>query len=195
MSKVKIAVFASGRGSNYEAIYEAIQAKRLDAEIVAVVCDQPQAKVIQTAQMHNVKWLSIFPSQYENKQAYEEDILHFLRSEGVEFIVLAGYMRLIGQTLLQAFPRKIINIHPSLLPYYKGKDAIGQAIVAQAKVTGVSIHYVDEGMDTGEIIAQSGLMLHPSWDRETIERYIHQIEHQLYPETLQKIFRKVGKIG
>lgn len=195
MRSVKIAVFASGRGSNYEAIYEAIQAKRLDATVVAVVCDKPEAQVIQTARAHGIKVLSIVPNTYTNKKAYEQAILTFLHEQQVEFIVLAGYMRLIGETLLQAFPRRIVNIHPSLLPYFKGKDAIGQAIVANAKVTGVTVHYVDEGMDTGEIIAQEGLMLNPTWNRETIERYVHRIEHQLYPETLQKIFRKLGKIG
>lgn len=193
MRKIRIAVFASGRGSNYEAIYEAIQAQRLDAEVVGIVCDRPEAQVVKTAATHEVDCFQIVPSEYTTKAAYEQEVLNFLREKRTEFIVLAGYMRLIGPTLLQKYPQRIVNIHPSLLPYFKGKDAIGQAINAQAKITGVTVHYVDEGMDTGEIIAQEGLMLNPVWERETIEHYIHRIEHQLYPETLQKIFRKLGK--
>ena len=193
MRKIRIAVFASGRGSKYDAIYEAIQAQRLDAEVVGIICDRKAAPVIETAANHGVPCLQVIPSEYPSKTAYEHEILTFLQEKRVEFIVLAGYMRLIGPTLLQAYPQRIVNIHPSLLPYFKGKDAIDQAIAAQAKITGVTVHYVDEGMDTGEIIAQEGLLLNPVWERETIEHYIHRIEHQLYPETLQKIFRKLGK--
>ncbi|MGL5382892.1 MAG: phosphoribosylglycinamide formyltransferase [Culicoidibacterales bacterium] len=193
MRKVRIAVFASGTGSNYEAIAKAIEAQRLDAEVVGIVSDRPEARIVETAKKHGRNLFVATPSTYENKTEYEAEILEFLRQHRAEFIVLAGYMRLVGPTLLQAYPRKIVNIHPSLLPYYKGKDAIGQAIDAQATITGVTVHYVDEGMDTGEIIAQEGLMIHPLWKREEIETYIHRIEHQLYPETLQKIFRKLGK--
>lgn len=193
MRKTRIAVFASGRGSNYEAIDKAIQAQRLDAQVVAIVCDRPEAQINKTALKHGIDCLTLVPSDFPTKQAYEEEILDFLRVKRAEFVVLAGYMRLVGETLLQAYPRRIVNIHPSLLPYFKGKDAIDQALAAQAKITGVTVHYVDAGMDTGEIIAQEGLMLNPLWDRETVEHYIHRIEHQLYPETLQKIFRKLGK--
>ena len=108
----------------------------------------------------------------------------------MEFIVLAGYMRLIGPTLLEAFDGKIVNIHPSILPAFPGKDAIGQAFDGGVKVTGVTIHYVDAGMDTGEIIAQEAVTVEEDETRESLQRKIQAVEHRLYPATLRDMFRK-----
>ena len=185
-----IAVFASGTGSNYQAIFDAIKEGKLDTNISCLITDRPKAKVIEKAKNNNTPYFTFKPKSYSSKAEYEKEVLSVLQNHNVELIVLAGYMRLIGDTLLKAYPRMIINIHPSLLPAFKGIDAVGQAMNAKVKVTGVTVHYVDEGMDTGEIIAQKALDISNLKTREQIETKIHQIEHQLYPEVIQSLLEE-----
>ena len=188
-NKVKIAVFASGNGSNFQALYDAIQDGRLDAEIVLVITDKPSAFVLERAKQAEVSAFSFNPRDYESKQAYESMLVEELEEAEVEWLVLAGFMRLIGPVLLTAYENRIVNIHPSVLPAFPGKDAIGQTLAAGAKMAGVTVHFVDEGMDTGAIIAQRSFPVGGA-GRETVERKIHEIEHQLYPESLQQLFSR-----
>lgn len=182
-----IAVFASGSGSNFQAIQEGIERGDIDATIKVVVTDKPGAYVTERAAAKNIPVLALSPKTYDSKEAYEQAILAELRKNEVEFLVLAGYMRLIGATLLEAYPNHIINIHPSLLPSFPGKDAIGQALAHGVKITGVTVHYVDAGMDTGRIIMQRAVDV-VEGNREETEAAIHAIEHQLYPEVLKYLF-------
>lgn len=182
-----IAVFASGSGSNFQAIQEGIERGDIDATIKVVVTDKPGAYVTERAAAKNIPVLALSPKAYDSKEAYEQAILAELRKNEVEFLVLAGYMRLIGATLLEAYPNHIINIHPSLLPSFPGKDAIGQALAHGVKITGVTVHYVDAGMDTGRIIMQRAVDV-VEGNREETEAAIHAIEHQLYPEVLKYLF-------
>lgn len=184
---VNIAVFASGSGSNFEAI---LNHQSYIYNAVLLVCDKENAKVIKRAQLRDIPTLVINPKDYKNKDAYEVVILESLNQMNVQFIVLAGYMRLIGQRLLKAYPRRIVNIHPSLLPSFKGLDALGQALEAGVKMTGVTIHYVDEGMDTGKIIAQDSLLIYDDESREQIEQRIHAIEHRMYPKIIEKAIKE-----
>lgn len=183
----KIAVFASGSGSNFQAIAVAAQAGTLKAEISLLVCDKPGAFAIDRAEMLGIPAFVISPKSYHSKAAYEAEILQKLTGLEVDLIVLAGYMRLIGQTLLEAYEGKIVNIHPSLLPAFPGKDAIGQALAAGVEKTGVTIHYVDEGMDTGPAIASAAVKIEPGETRETLQKKIQRIEHSLYPEVLEQL--------
>ncbi len=183
----KIAVFASGNGSNFQSIADAARTGSLDAEISLVVCDRPGAYVIERAKKEGFELFSFSAKDYETKAAFESEIVKHLQERDVEWIVLAGYMRLIGDTLLQAYPERIINIHPSLLPSFPGKDAIGQAFDAGVKVTGVTIHYVDEGMDTGPIIAQRAVEIKESDSKEELQKRIQETEHELYPQVLNSI--------
>ena len=128
----KIAVFASGNGSNFQSIADAIKAGNLEAEICLVVCDKEGAFVLERAKQENVETFCFSPKSYPNKEAFEAEILEKLREYEIEFIVLAGYMRLIGPTLLQAYSHRMVNIHPSILPAFPGKDAIGQAFQARS---------------------------------------------------------------
>jgi phosphoribosylglycinamide formyltransferase 1 len=185
----KIAVFASGSGSNYQAIQEAIEKGELDAQVVLVVTDRPGAYVTTRAQSFHVPVLEIAPKQFESKAQYEQAIVEALQSNEVEWVVLAGYMRLVGEVLLHAYANKIVNIHPSLLPSFPGKDAIGQAFEAGVKVTGVTVHYVDAGMDTGPIIAQAAIDVVEN-DLQATEARIHAVEHVLYKQTLQRLFKQ-----
>lgn len=189
----KIAVFASGSGTNFQAIADSIKYGFLQAELVLLVCDKPGAKVIARAENAGVETFVFSPKEYPGKVFFEKDIVQILKEKDVDFIVLAGYMRLIGETLLSAYRHKIVNIHPSLLPNFPGKDAIGQAFQAGVKQTGVTIHYVDEGMDTGPIIAQKELVIEDNDTLESVEKKIHQIEHEFYPQILQSLFTSSGR--
>ncbi|CUA80734.1 phosphoribosylglycinamide formyltransferase [Anoxybacillus suryakundensis] len=188
----RIAIFASGSGTNFQAIIDAVKKGDIQAEVALLVCDRPHAKVIERAIREYVPVFVFNPKQYETKQQFEREILQQLQQKEIDWIVLAGYMRLIGSTLLQAYPNKIINIHPSLLPAFPGKDAIGQAYRYGVKVTGVTVHYVDEGMDTGPIIAQRALYIDDGEPLESVERRIHEIEHTLYPQVIQQLLMGKG---
>lgn len=184
----KIAVFASGSGTNFQAIIDSIKNGQLKAEIKLLVCDRPNAYCIERAVKEEIPSFVFSTKAYTEKQDYERDILQKLIDSNVEYIILAGYMRLIGPTLLKPFENRIINIHPSLLPAFPGKDAIGQALEAKVKTSGVTIHFVDEGMDTGPIIEQQAVELCDNETIESLQEKIHAIEHQLYPAVLQKVF-------
>ncbi|MCZ8537174.1 phosphoribosylglycinamide formyltransferase [Paenisporosarcina quisquiliarum] len=186
-SKPKVAIFASGSGSNFQVITDAASAGELHADIVAVVTDKPQAFVVERAKTAGVAVVALRPSDFASKVDYEEAILQELKQLEVEWLVLAGYMRLIGDTLLTAYANRIVNIHPSLLPSFPGKDAIGQALAHGVKVTGVTVHYVDAGMDTGPILSQQAVEV-VEGNREQTEHRIHAVEHELYTKTLQQLW-------
>ncbi|MCM3693342.1 phosphoribosylglycinamide formyltransferase [Neobacillus niacini] len=186
----KIAIFASGNGSNFQAIIDVVKTGELEADIALLVCDKPEAFAIKRANAAHIPAFSFNPKDYSKKEAYEEVILEKLTSFGVEFIVLAGYMRLVGPTLLGKFSGRIVNIHPSLLPDFPGKDAIGQALAAKAKWSGVTIHFVDEGMDTGPVIVQERVQLSEKETRESLQQKIQKIEHKLYPSILQMLLTR-----
>ncbi|MEH7503513.1 phosphoribosylglycinamide formyltransferase [Neobacillus drentensis] len=183
----KIAVFASGSGSNFQAIIDVIQADQLDANISLLVCDKPGAFAIDRARAAKIPSFVFTAKDYPSKEHFEEEILAQLRTYGVEFIVLAGYMRLIGPKLLAEYKGRIVNIHPSLLPAFPGKDAIGQALAAKAKWSGVTIHFVDEGMDTGPIIIQERVRIDENETRESLQLKVQKSEHKLYPSVLQML--------
>lgn len=185
----KVAIFASGSGSNFQAIMDAVKSGSLQANINLMVCDKVGAFAIERAQKEDVPQFVFSAKDYGSKAEYEEEILKRLKSHEIDYIVLAGYMRLIGPTLLREFEGRIINIHPSLLPSFPGKDAIGQALAAKVKVSGVTIHFVDEGMDTGPIIAQKAIEISEDETLESLQNKIHAIEHELYPVVLQKVFQ------
>ncbi|MFB5661209.1 phosphoribosylglycinamide formyltransferase [Alteribacillus sp. HJP-4] len=190
---MNIAVFASGNGSNFQAIADAVKEGRLKADIKLLVCDKPEAGVVERASQAGVPVFCFRPKSYENKAAFEKEIVEELESRQVEIIALAGYMRLIGDTLLHAFDRRIVNIHPSLLPAFQGKDAIGQAWKAGVKVTGVTIHWVDAGIDTGEIIAQQPIDIKESDSLRSLTAAIQAEEHRLYPDTLQRLTSSISR--
>lgn len=187
--KPKFAVFASGSGSNFQAIHDAIEAGHLSGIITLVVTDKPDAFVVERARIAGIETLAIKPSSFSSKVVFEQAVLQKLKELEVEWIVLAGYMRLIGNVLLEAYPNQIINIHPSLLPAFPGKDAIGQAMAHGVKITGVTVHYVDAGMDTGPILAQAAVEV-VDGDREQTEERIHSLEHELYTKALQKLWSR-----
>ncbi|MEK4304030.1 phosphoribosylglycinamide formyltransferase [Oceanobacillus sp. M60] len=186
--KQRFSVFASGTGSNFDAM---MQDKKIASSIVLLVCDKPGAAVIKKAQGYGVETLVLEPKRYASKQEYEKVIAEKLQDLEVEWIFLAGYMRLIGETLLSQYEGRIVNIHPSLLPDFPGKDAIGQAYRAGVSKTGVTIHYVDEGMDTGPIIAQEEIERLPGETEEQLKTRIKAVEHRLYPNVINQLMQNV----
>jgi phosphoribosylglycinamide formyltransferase 1 len=186
----RIAVFASGSGSNFQAIADAVEIGTLKAEIQLLVCDKPGAKVIERARKLNIPIFTFVPNTFASKAEFEKEIVNELEGHSVEFIVLAGYMRLIGDVLLDAFEGRIVNVHPSFLPAFPGKDAVGQALEANVAETGVTVHYVDSGMDTGPIIEQVKIPVLPGDTRETLQQRIQKAEHQLYPAIINKLLQK-----
>ena len=189
MKRVRLAVFASGSGSNYEAIAEACADGRLDAEIVLLVCDKPGAKVLERAKRFGTESFAFNPKDYESKAAYETLLVRMLQERGVDSVCLAGYMRIVGPTLLGAFEQRIVNIHPSLLPSFKGAHAIQDAVDYGVKIFGVTTHFVDETLDGGRIIDQ-GAVVYEGSDIEELTNLIHNIEHKLYVKTINKLINK-----
>ncbi|MFD1416665.1 phosphoribosylglycinamide formyltransferase [Oceanobacillus jeddahense] len=186
--KQRASVFASGTGSNFDAM---MLDEKIASSIVLLVCDKPGAAVIKKAQAIGVETLVLEPKKYASKQEYEKVIAEKLQALEVEWIFLAGYMRLIGETLLSQYEGRIVNIHPSLLPDFPGKDAIGQAYRAGVSKTGVTIHYVDEGMDTGPIIAQEEIERLPEETEEQLKTRIQAVEHRLYPNIINQLMENV----
>jgi phosphoribosylglycinamide formyltransferase-1 len=184
----KIAIFASGNGSNFQALIDEIENGNLTAEIAVLVTDKPDCLAVERAQKHNIPVFSFTANNYTSKEEYEREIAFYLIKKNVSLIVLAGYMRIIGEVLLTAFPNRIINIHPALLPAFPGKNGIQQAYNYGVKVFGVTVHYVDAGVDTGKIIAQESFLAEENETLQKIEKKIHTIEHQLYPKVIREIF-------
>lgn len=179
-----IAIFASGNGTNFQALVDNEAINQL-ANIKILVCDNPKATVIERAIERNINVFTFKAKDYDSKKDYEDEILKKVKN--VDYIFLAGYMRILSPYFLENFKGKVVNIHPSLLPDYKGKDAIKRAYEAKEEYIGVSIHFVNEKVDGGKIIRQKKLKVDYNKSLEEITEEIHKIEHQLYTETARKI--------
>nr|WP_225879390.1 phosphoribosylglycinamide formyltransferase [Apilactobacillus nanyangensis] len=184
--KLPVAIFASGNGTNFDAIAEA----DLPIDIKLLVCDHHDAFVVQRAEKKNVEVLIAELHKGEKRAIREGRILEALKQKGVKVIILAGYMRIVGETLLNAYPNKIINIHPALLPSFPGKQGILDAYNAGVDKTGVTIHFVDSGIDSGQIIAQEEVFRKEGDSLADLENRIHDVEHQLYPRTILQLIEK-----
>ena len=183
-----LAVFASGTGTNFVAIAKACAEGRLDARVVVMVCDVPTAAVIAKAEEMGIDTFVFAPKSYPSKAAYETEIVKLLDAKKVDLVCLAGYMRIVGDVLLKAYEGRIINIHPSLLPAFKGAHAVEQAVAYGVKVYGISIHWVNSDLDGGRIIAQRAFE-YDGDDPEEVHRIGQKIEHQLYIETIAKLIK------
>ena len=189
MKKTRLAVFASGSGSNYQAIVEACRDGRIDAEVVLLVCDKPGAKVLERAQRYGTESFAFSPKEYASREEYETMLANMLDERGVDIVCLAGYMRIVGRVLLERYAQRIVNIHPSLLPSFKGANAIQDAMEYGVKIFGVTTHFVDETLDGGRIIDQAAIVYEGS-DIEELTNLIHNIEHKLYVKTINKLINK-----
>ncbi|MEG2544549.1 MAG: phosphoribosylglycinamide formyltransferase [Longicatena sp.] len=191
---VNIAIFASGNGSNFENLVNHMNDKSIpNAQCAILIVDKEKAFAIERAKKLHIPYVYVNPKAYVNKEAYESEIEKILKEKQVELIVLAGYMRFIGKVLLEAFPNRIINLHPAYLPAFPGAHSILDAFSAKASYTGVSVHYVDEGVDSGEIIRQEKISIDPNESLETLEEHIHAMEYKLFPEVVYQVCSEIEK--
>ena len=187
MAKLKIGVLGSGSGSNMQSIQDAIEAGTLDAEIVCVIADVPGAKILDRARRHNIPCDYLDPAPWKTKLEgpAEERYIAYLKEHGAEVVVLAGFMRIVKPGLLAAFPNRVLNIHPALLPAFPGIAGWKQALDYGAKVAGVTVHFVDAGTDTGPIIIQRAVPVLDDDTPESLHARIQVEEHIAYPEALR----------
>ena len=186
--KKQLAVFASGTGTNFDAIARACAEGVIDADVAVMVCDKPCAAVIEKAKRYGVDTFVFSPKSYPSKAAYEMEIVEVLDAKKIDLVCLAGYMRIVGPVLLGAYEGRIINIHPSLLPSFKGAHAVEDAVAYGVKVYGITIHWVNADLDGGKIIAQRAFDYDGN-DPAEVHRIGQKIEHQLYIETINKLIQ------
>lgn len=184
---MRLAILLSGRGSNFAAIHDAIVRGELEAEIVCVISNRPNAPGIERAQALGLPTHVVDHRAFESRVAHEAEVLSILGNARPDFIALAGYMRLLSPAFIAAYPMRIINIHPSLLPAFPGVDAQAQAVAYGVKISGCTVHFVDENLDAGPIIVQRAVEVRPDDDASTLAARILEEEHAAYVEALVKL--------
>lgn len=185
----KIAVFCSGYGSNLEALAVAARRGRLGAQIALVVCDNPKAYALRRAKKHGIPAVLISPKLFDSRQTYERLILRILKLEKVDAVVLAGFMRIFTPVFIRGYKNRILNIHPSLLPRFKGAHAIRDAFDAEVRWTGVTVHIVTQDVDAGPILAQKKVLVSARDTLASLEKKIHKAEHALYPVAVRRFLK------
>ena len=188
---VNIGILGSGKGSNCRAILRSIRHGKLEAKATVVISDVLEAPILEIAGEFGVPNAYLPPGHFRTRlePIVEEQLVEMLRNAGAEIVVLAGFMRVLKEPMLAAFPRRIVNIHPSLLPKFPGLEAWKQALAANEKWTGVTVHYVDARVDHGDIILQREVPILPGDTPESLHARIQEAEHVLYPEALEQVFR------
>ncbi|MBI5640121.1 MAG: phosphoribosylglycinamide formyltransferase [Nitrospirae bacterium] len=185
MGKLRIAVLASGRGSNFQSLVDAIDSGWLQGEISMLITDNTEAFAIERAKKHGIAYRSMFPNDFASKDLYFSAIAEELKKIHVELVVLAGFMRIVRKPLIDAFPFKIMNIHPALLPSFPGLHGQKQALDYGVKISGCTVHFVDGGMDTGPIIIQAAVPVHDDDTEESLSERILKLEHKIYPQAVK----------
>ena len=189
----RIAVLASGKGSNLEAIFQAAERGELEGRVVLVISDRQEAGALERARQRGVKALYIDPRPFAGRVEYDRAIMKELEKEAVDLVVLAGFMRLLSKEFVDAYPHRIMNIHPALLPSFPGTEGVKDALEYGVKVTGCTVHFVDEGMDTGPIILQGAVEIKDDDTVETLHQRIQEVEHRLYPRAINLFARTKSK--
>jgi len=182
---MNIAVFCSGNGSNFQAIVDSVKCGEVKAKIALMVCDNPKAFALERAKGEGIKSLLVERKNIKTRDEFESEIIENLEQENIELICLAGFMRLISPRFVQRYRHKILNIHPALLPSFKGIYGIKEALDYGAKLTGVTVHFVDEETDHGPIILQQALEIKQADTEETLAGRIHELEHKVYPQAIK----------
>ncbi len=185
MSRLNLGVLASGRGSNFQSIIDEIEKGSLKADIQLLIVDNSKAFAIERARKHAIEHLTIRPKDFTTKDNFYLRIVDELRKREVELVILAGFMRIVGKRLIDAFPDRIMNIHPALLPSFPGLHSQRQAIEYGVRISGCTVHFVDEGMDTGPIISQAAVPVYHDDTEETLSARILEMEHKIYPEAIR----------
>jgi phosphoribosylglycinamide formyltransferase-1 len=183
--KLALGVLASGRGSNFQAIIDEIEAGRLNASVKLLIVDDPNAFAIERAKKHSIGYLCLRPGEFSSKDAFFSKIVDELKIRGVKLVILAGFMRIVRKPLLDAFPHQVMNIHPALLPSFPGLHGQRQAVDHGVKISGCTVHFVDEGMDTGPVIIQAAVAVSPDDTEDSLSERILKLEHRIFPEAIR----------
>jgi len=194
VKKKNIAVLASGNGSNFQALAKAISKQKINAKIKILITDKKNSFVRKRANNLDIKETFVDPNKFKSELAFDKKIIEILKKEKIDLIILAGYMKLITPFFVKNFNNKILNIHPSLLPAFKGVGAIRRAYEYGCKITGVTIHFIDEEIDHGPIILQETIKIEKGMSEKKLEEKVHNLEHKLYPKALKLILDKKIKV-
>lgn len=194
---ITLGVLISGSGTNLQAILDAIGAGTLDARVAVVISNKSDAFGLERARAAGVEAMHVDPRGYETMHDYNEALRVLLQEAGVDYVVMAGYMKLLGTEVLDAFPQRVVNLHPALLPSFPGAHGIADALDYGVKVTGVTVHFADEVFDRGAIIAQEAVVVREDDTADSLAERIHAVEHRIYPAALQVLaqgqFEIVGR--
>ena len=190
---MRVAIFASGNGTNFEVLAKHFQSGDIPGELSLLFCNHPDAPVMKRAQRLGIPAESFTVKSCGGTEEYEKQLLQLLKKYQIDFIALAGYLRVVGPTILNQYEHRIVNLHPAWLPEYPGLHSIERAFNDQRKQTGVTVHYIDAGLDSGPIIAQRHVPILPSDTVETLEERVHETEHQLYPEAVKQVLTELEK--
>jgi len=182
---LKLGVLASGRGSNFQSIIDEIDAGNLKASIRLLITDNAGAYAIERAQKHSIEYLCLSPGDFSSKDAFYSRIADEMAKRDVELVVLAGFMRIVRKPLIEAYPHRIMNIHPALLPAFPGLHSQKQALDYGVRISGCTVHFVDEGMDTGPIIIQAAVPVSPVDTEDSLSERILRLEHKIYPHAIR----------
>jgi phosphoribosylglycinamide formyltransferase-1 len=185
MNILRIGILASGRGSNFQSIIDEIEAKRLNARVVLLITDNPSSYSVERAKKHNIEYLVMEPKDSASRDDFYRKIAEELGKRGAALVVLAGFMRIVGKPLIEAFPCRIMNVHPALLPSFPGLHGQKQAVEYGVKLSGCTVHFVDEGMDTGPVIIQAAVPVYHDDTEESLSQRILKMEHRIYPEAIR----------
>ncbi len=189
---LKIAVLASGRGSNFQAVVDSIEQGEIEAEVALLVVDKKDAFAVERAKKHDIPWMYVNPKDFNGKDAFYEHIASELKKRDVGLVLLAGFMRIVGKPLLDEFHMKVMNIHPALLPSFPGLHGHKDAVDYGVKISGCTVHFVDEQMDTGPVIIQAAVPVHHDDTEDSLSGRILPFEHRIYPIAV-KLFAE-GKL-
>ncbi len=183
----RLGVLVSGRGTNLQAIIDWVEKESPNAKIALVISNKENAPALERCKRHNIQSIFLNPKSFENKVQFDQAMVTSLKENSIDLICLAGFMRILSPEFIQAFPKKIINVHPSLLPAFPGLNAQKQALEYGVKLAGCTVHFVDEGVDTGPIICQASVPVFDDDTEETLSDRILTEEHKLYPKAIQSI--------
>jgi len=192
--KINIAVFASGNGSNFEAIAKAVKKGCLKANLKILIVDKEKAYARKRAKRLRVAHVFVNPKKYKSRALFDKAILKILNKEKIDIIALAGYMRILSSFLVRKYKNRMINVHPAILPAFRGVNAIQKAFNYGCLITGVTVHFVDDKIDHGPVILQEAVKITPNMTAANLEKKIHTIEHKLYPLALKLLTEKKIKI-
>ena len=182
-----LGVLASGRGSNFQSIIDGIESGHLKAKIAVLISDKPDAYALVRAKKHNIGSIVLSPKDFSDKNTYYEHIADELKKRGVDLVILAGFMRVVGKALTDRYRNKIMNIHPALLPSFPGLHGQKQAVDHGVKISGCTVHFVDEGLDSGPIILQAAVPVLDGDTEESLSARILEQEHQIYSKAIQRV--------